>query len=284
MTDRTFLVTGANTGIGRATALALARLGGTVVLAARSEDKARPVIEDIKREAGHDRIHFLALDLGDLASVAASADTLLARREPLHVLVNNAGVAGQRGVTKDGFELAFGTNHLGHFLFTRRLLDRLRESAPARVVNLSSDAHFSPKAIDWDACRQPTRTLTGLREYGVSKLANVLFTQELARRLDPAEVTAAVLHPGVIASDIWRRVPWPFRQVMTWRMKSVEDGARTSVYCATSPDLDGVSGRYFEDCRERTANTAATPELARELWDKSEEWTVRMGAPGAAGA
>ena len=188
--------------------------------------------------------------------------------------MNNAGVAGQRGETAQGFELAFGINHLGHFLLTTLLLDLLRDGGPSRVVNVSSDSHYSPKGIDFDALRQPTPSFTGMPEYGVSKLCNVLFTQELARRVPPSQVAAHSVHPGVIASEIWRRVPWPIRPVMKRFMKSPEEGAETTVWCATSPELDGVSGRFYVDCREKEPNPVATPELAAELWRRSEGWVA----------
>src|SRR5437660_5576088 len=176
---KTFIVTGANSGIGRATAAELAGRGAKVFITARSEEKAGPVLADLG-----DRGAYLHLDLGDLDSVRQCAKDFLARDEPLHGLINNAGVAGQRGITKSGFELAFGTNHVGHFLLTDLLLDKLKESAPSRIVNVSSVGHYSATGIDYEAVRQPTKTVTGLREYGVSKLANVLHAQELARRLD----------------------------------------------------------------------------------------------------
>lgn len=275
---RTFLVTGANTGIGRATAHGLAERGAKVILACRSASKTAPVVEDIVRRTGNPNVEHLPLDLADLDAVRATARALLDRGEPLHVLVNNAGVAGQRGETAQGFELAFGINHLGHFLLTTLLLDRLRESAPARIVNVSSDSHYSPKGIDFDAVQRPTKGVTAMPEYGVSKLCNVLFTQELARRLDPAEIAAHSLHPGVIASDIWRRVPGPARWLMKRFMKSPEEGAATSLYCATSPELDGVSGRFYADCREKAPSEVATAELAAELWRRSEAWTAPTAA------
>jgi NAD(P)-dependent dehydrogenase (short-subunit alcohol dehydrogenase family) len=269
---KSFLVTGANTGIGRATAHDLAQRGGRVVLACRSEARTVPVIEDIVKTTGNADVGFLQLDLADLDSVRGAARTFLERDEPLHVLINNAGVAGQRGKTAQGFELAFGINHLGHFLFTDLLLDRLRASAPARVINVSSDSHYQPKAIDWDALRQPTATVAGLREYGVSKLCNVLHAQELARRLGDDGVMTASLHPGVIASDVWRRVPLPVRAVMKLFMKSTEEGARTSVHCATTPDL--VSGAFYTESREKAPSRVATPELAAELWERSAAWVA----------
>jgi retinol dehydrogenase 12 len=275
LSGRTVLITGANTGIGRASALALAGRGARLFLACRSEAKARPVVEEIGRETGNREVEILALDLADFAAVRACAEAFLATGEPLHVLINNAGLAGRRGKTASGFELAFGTNHMGPFLLTSLLLDRLRESAPARIVNVASGAHYGAPGIDFDAVREPTKSITGTSEYAVSKLANVLHAQELARRLNGSGVTTYALHPGVIASDIWRRVPWPLRSLMKLRMRSTEEGAKTPVYCATSPDVAGESGLYYDDRRRRQPSRAATPELASQLWERSSEWAER---------
>jgi retinol dehydrogenase 12 len=187
------------------------------------------------------------------------------------VLINNAGVAGRRGLTKDGFELMFGVNHLGHFAFTAALLDCLTSSG-ARIVNVASDAHYAAKGVNFDQLRRPARGITGMPEYAVSKLCNVLYTQELARRLAGTGVTSYSLHPGVVASDIWRRVPWPVRPLVTRRMLTVDQGAQTSLYCATSPELAMVSGRYYDNCAEREPSPVATAELARQLWEHSEAW------------
>ena len=168
---QTMLITGANTGIGKAAAEALAAQGHRLYLACRSEDKTRPAIEEITRKTGNEEIRFLPLDLTSLASVRACAAEFLETGDPLDVLMNNAGVAGQQGLTQDGFELTFGVNHVGHFLLTSLLLERLRASAPSRIVNVSSIAHTQAKGIDWDAVRQPTKNVTALPEYAVSKLA-----------------------------------------------------------------------------------------------------------------
>ena len=274
LSGRTFLITGANTGIGRATAAGLANRGGRVYLACRSQQKGRAAAAAIVAATGNEAVTFLPLDLSDLASVRTCAEQFLARGEPLHVLINNGGVAGQRGITRDGFELAFGVNHLGHFALTTALLDCLAASAPARVVNVSSDSHYQAKGIDFEAVRQRTASMTGMREYAVSKLGNVLFTQELARRVADRGITAYALHPGVVASDIWRRVPWPVRPLIKRRMITTEEGARTSLYCATAPELAQVSGRFYDDCRERKASAVATGELAGTLWQRSEAWTA----------
>jgi NAD(P)-dependent dehydrogenase (short-subunit alcohol dehydrogenase family) len=278
LSGRTILVTGANTGIGRATALALAGRGARLFLACRSEEKAGAVVEEIRRDSGNREVEVLPLDLGDLASVRECAERFLATGEPLHVLINNAGLAGQRGLTTSGFELAFGTNHVGPFLLTSLLLERLRESAPARIVNVASAAHYGAPGIDFEAVRQPTKSITGTSEYGVSKLANVLHAQELARRLRGSGVTTYALHPGVIASDIWRRVPWPARSLMKLRMRSTEEGARTPVHCATSPDVAAESGLYYHDRRPREPSKIATPELAAELWRHSSAWVAQRPA------
>ena len=270
---RTFLITGANTGIGRETARALAARGARLHLACRSQDAGRRTIDEISAQTGNRELELLALDLGDLESVRRCADAFLSTGEPLHVLINNAGLAGAHGMTASGFEIAFGTNHVGPFLLTSRLLDRLQSSAPARIVNVASVAHYNAPGIDWEAIRKRTRSFTGMREYSTSKLANVLHAQELARRLDGAGVTTYALHPGTIASDIWRRVPWPVRPLMTRRMRSPEQGARTSLYCATSPDVAGETGGYYDDCRRKEPAAAATAGLAAELWRRSVEWT-----------
>lgn len=279
---RTFLVTGGNTGIGRATATALARDGGRVYIACRSPGLGEAAVARIKAEAGvagaasgagGDPVRLLPLDLASLASVRGCAAAFLALDEPLHVLVNNAGVGGQRGLTEDGFEMHFGVNHLGHFALTMLLLDRLKASGPARIVNVSSEAHYGARGIDFDALRRRTPSFTGQREYAVSKLCNVLFTQELARRLSGTGVTSYALHPGVVASDIWRRVPWPARSLIKRRMLSTGQGAVTSVYCATSPEAASESGLYYDKCRVREPSPVATPELAESLWKYSAEWT-----------
>jgi NAD(P)-dependent dehydrogenase (short-subunit alcohol dehydrogenase family) len=273
LVGRFIVVTGANTGIGRSTAQKLAARGASVVLACRSEARTRPVLESI-RASGAGEAHFILLDLADLSSVRACAAQLERMERPIDVLLNNAGLAGLRGVTRDGFELTFGTNHLGHFLLTMLLAPRLRAAGHARVVNVSSKAHYDAHGIDFDAVRRSTKTITGVPEYSVSKLANVLFTQEFARRVGPGGPHAYALHPGVVASDAWRRVPWPIRPLMKLRMISNDEGARTSIYCATSPDVAGDSGLYYDECRPKEPSALTQDAgLAERLWVKSVEWT-----------
>jgi NAD(P)-dependent dehydrogenase (short-subunit alcohol dehydrogenase family) len=279
--QRTSLVTGANTGIGRVTALELARRGDRVLLACRSEARTRPVVDEIVAATGNCDVEFLPLDLADLDAVRDSAQVLVDRGDPLHVLVANAGLAGQRGTTAQGFELAFGTNHLGHFLFVTSLLDLLRSSAPvpgggpSRVVVVASDSHYTAKhGIDFDAVRRPTRGITGLGEYGVSKLANVLFAQELAERVPAEELWVAAVHPGTVATDVWRRIPGPAASLMKRFMRSPEDGAATTLRCACDDDVLAADGAYWADGVVKAPSRVATPELAAELWRRSEEWVA----------
>lgn len=273
LVGRVALITGANTGIGKVTASALAAQGSHVFIACRSPERASTAIAEIRAEAGSELVEALALDLSDFASVRACAAAFLERGLPLHLLINNAGLAGHRGFTKSGFELAFGVNHMGHFLLTQLLLDRLRESAPARVVTVASASHYSARAIDFDAVRKPTRSSSGVPEYGVSKLANVLFSAELARRLAGSGVTTYSLHPGVVASDIWRSLPWPVRPIAKAFMLSNEEGARTTLYCATSEQAAGETGLYYDKARVKAPSPLAQDRaLAARLWAQSEAW------------
>jgi dehydrogenase/reductase SDR family protein 13 len=250
-----------------------------VFLAGRSRERTEPVIERIRRSSGPESATFLPLDLSSLASVREGARNFLALGLPLHALVNNAGLAGVRGLTPDGFEMTFGTNHLGPFLLTLLLLDRLRESAPSRIVNVSSSAHHRARGVDWDAQRRPATSTAGFDEYSVSKLANVLFTKELARRLAGSGVTAYALHPGVVATDLWRELPWGIRHLAKLFMISPEEGARTTLHCATAPEALLESGAYYDSCKAvRPSRAADDASLAAELWRRSLEWT---GAPSS---
>jgi retinol dehydrogenase 12 len=265
------LITGANTGIGRATALLLAQRGATLYLAGRSEERHREVLDGIRALGGE--VTYLPLDLGDLSSVRACAARFLSLDVPLHVLINNAGLAGSRGLTADGFERTFGVNHLGHFLLTELLLERLRASAPSRIVNVSSKAHHGARGIEWPALRRPTRTSLGFFEYEVSKLCNVLHAKDLAQRLDGSGVTTYSLHPGVVASDVWRHVPWGVRHLMRLFMQSNEQGAATLLHCAIGEQAAQQTGLYY-DGSEPAASSALSLDvaLANTLRDKSLEW------------
>ena len=265
--SRTVFLTGGTSGIGRATALALATPGTHLVLAGRSEERTRPVVEEISGAGGS--AEFLSLDLSSLRSVAEAAQAVT---WPLDLLVADAAMAG-RGKTSDGFELAFGVNHLGHFLLVELLLPRLLEAASPRVVIVASEAHRSARRPDWDAVRQKTRSLTGFPEYSVSKLCNILHAGELARRNPRLEV--ATVHPGVVATGLWRSVPQPIRWLMTRTMLSPAEGASPVVRRCDGDEVR--SGSYWDRDVERPPSSMAQDEaLAAELWDRSGQWTRRF--------
>ena len=271
MKGRVCVVTGANTGIGKETARGLARMGAHVILACRSEAKAQAAIDDIRADTGNDAVEFHELDLASLAAVRDSALALAKRDLPLHVLINNAALAGVRGTTVDGWEIQMGVNHLGPFLFTMLLLDRLRASAPSRMVMVASRAHKRINGIDFEAQREKTRSVTGFPEYCVSKLANVLFARSLGEQLRGTGVTTYSVHPGGVASDIFRKVPQPLRWIIMKFLLTNEQGAQTSIHCATDPDLAKVTGRYYAKSREKKpAPLGRDDELAKRVWELSE--------------
>jgi NAD(P)-dependent dehydrogenase (short-subunit alcohol dehydrogenase family) len=283
---RTVVVTGGNSGVGKATAVALATAGAHTVIAARSEERGRQAQADIRRATGSDQVDLVVFDLADLASVRAGAAELLDRLEHIHVLVNNAGlVLSERRLTTDGFEATFATNHLGPFLLTRLLTGRLVASAPARVVNVASTAHRTARTgLDFDDL-QSTRHYRGMQAYSRSKLANILFTTELARRLSGTGVTANAVHPGTVASGFARDddasgfLAFGIRLIKPFIL-TPEQGARTPVFVAGSPELAEVTGRYFVRCRVRVPSAAARDQSAAALlWSVSEQ-LVEQAASG----
>ena len=269
---RTFFVTGANSGIGRALVEALAARGARVVLASRSKERTEPVLEGIRRSCAGADAEFLEIDVSDLASVRSAAGRFLATGRAIDVLVNNAGIAGTRALTRDGFDLTYATNHIGPFLLTNLLLPRLRAAPEARIVNVSSIAHAGVKRLDWAGLeRRAEPKRSAFPDYAVTKLMNVLHAKELARRLAGTGVTASALHPGTVATNIWRAVPQPLQWLLKRFMLSSEAGAQTPLYCATAPELATVTGRYYDKCREVAPNPLADDEaLAQELWARTE--------------
>ena len=266
-----YVLTGSNTGIGFVTARELVASGAHVVMACRNEEKARCAMAKITEQTGRDTMEFLSLDLSNLAQVKVAALGLVAEGKAIDCLINNAGIAGQRGLSADGFEIHFAVNHLGSYLFTLLLLPTLKAMPSSRIVHVASRAHTRVSGIDFSAFTKKTKTMTGFREYCVSKLCNVLFSMELAKRL-PEQVSTHALHPGVVKSEIWRRVPWPIRPLMSLGMISVEQGAQTSLYCATEPSLATESGLYYVKSEVQATNPAATEDLALRLWQMSETW------------
>jgi dehydrogenase/reductase SDR family protein 13 len=270
--DRTFLVTGASSGIGRALADALAARGGRVVLASRSTERTAPVVEALRSRYPHADVRFLLIDLSDLGSVRHAAAAFVDAGTGLDVLVNNAAVAGTCELSRDGFDLTYATNHLGPFLLTNLLLPTLQESAAGRIVNVSSAAHLNVKTVDWKVLdRRSAARRSGFRDYSVTKLMNVLHVRELARRLAGTPVTACAVHPGTVASNIWRALPPVLQWFLKRFMMSNEQGAEGPLFCATAPELGTVSGRYYNRCREGRANRLVDdPALGAELWRRSE--------------
>lgn len=273
LTNRVALITGGNTGIGRITALELARSGVHVFLACRSKERAQAVIEEAQAFTDDAKMEYLQLDLSDLNSVNRCAQSFIDRGLALHLLINNAGVAGAQGVSQQGYEITMAINHIGHFLLTQKLMPVLIASAPARIINVASRAHFYAKGIDFAAVNSSTQTRFGVKEYCESKLANVLFTRELSKRLSATNVHAYAVHPGVVASDLWRNVPMPLRKIMNLFMISNTVGAKTTLYCANSPEAGEESGRYYARCRaKKPSKYALDSELASALWQSSEAW------------
>ena len=279
MEGKTAVVTGGSSGIGFETAIALASMGARVLITARNADKARAAVASMsQRLQGKGQVQLVVFDLGDLASVRRGAAEILEQTPRLDVLVNNAGlVLSERSETVDGYEATFAINHLGPFLLTNLLLDRMTESTPSRIVNVSSTAHNTArKGIPFDDL-QSTHGYRGMRVYGQSKLANILFTLELSRRFAEKEVTANSLHPGTVRTGYGRdgdaRGLLAFGiQIASPFFLSPAKGARTSVYLASSPEVEGISGEYFVKCKPRTPRRwAQDPAAARRLWQVSEE-------------
>jgi len=271
------LVTGANSGIGLETAVALAELGARTIITARDPAKGERAVAEIGRRSGSDAVAVVGLDLADLVSVRRCAGEVLRRYDRLDVLVANAGlVLARRTLTAQGFETTFGVNHLGHHRLVELLLPRLRASAPARVVVVSSDAHkLAYRGLAFDDL-QTTRRYVGYDAYAKSKLANLLFVRELARRLDGSDVTVNAVHPGLVATNFAgegdTRIGGAVMALVGRRVaRTPAEGARTSVWAAASPELAGRSGLYLADCAEATPSGHATDDdAARRLWDASE--------------
>jgi retinol dehydrogenase-14 len=278
MTGRTVVITGGNSGIGKATAESLARLGARVVITARRPDRGAAAVTDIRQASDNDAVEWVPLDLGSLTSVRNCAADLLDRLDRIHVLdLNAGGVLSRRAETEDGFEAQFQANHLGHFLLSQLLLDRLIASAPARVVVVSSWGHTQVRdGLDFNDLQWVARPYRGSFVYSATKLMNLYFTFELARRLAGAHVTANALHPGFVASGFAMSgdthllrlgilVSRPFA-------RSPAKGAATAVWLAASDEVKAVTGKYFVDCRKKAPSaTALDTEAARRLWEVSTE-------------
>jgi NAD(P)-dependent dehydrogenase (short-subunit alcohol dehydrogenase family) len=279
-TRKRALVTGASRGIGRVTVLELAQQGYDLTLVVRDRARGEGVVQELRAQPGAGNIELLVGDLSSMKDVARTADAFLATHDRLDVLINNAGaVFPKRQTTTDGFERTFATNHLAYFLFTNLLRGALEKAAPSRVVVVASEAHRRA-TINWDDFMHERR-YAGLGVYGESKLANILFARELAKRLAGSGVTANSLHPGFVASNFGRENSGALGLIMPvlhLLAISEEKGAKTSVYLATSPDVARVTGKYFNKCREATPSRAALDdEDAAHLWQLSEELLEKIG-------
>lgn len=269
------VITGGTDGIGKVTARELAKMGASVTIVARNATKAQQVIKDLRVAAGHDRIGFVRADLSTQSGVRGAAETIKARLTRLDVLINNAGAMfSRRELTEDGIERTFALNHLAYFLLTNQLLDLLKASAPSRIINVASAAHTGAKLDMGDL--QGAKAYSGWRAYQRSKLANIYFTYELARRLAGTNVTVNCLHPGFVASRFGNNNGGLMRAVFsvakTLFAISETNGARTSVYLASSPDVESVTGRYFDSRKDVRSSPASYDEQKwRELWRASEK-------------
>ena len=268
------MITGATSGIGRASAIELGRMGAKLILVGRNPKLGQELVHEIQRVGNPDAELMLA-DFSSQAEIRKLAEDFLATKKPLHVLMNNAGVFSmKRKNTGDGLEQVFAVNHLAYFMLTLLLLGRIKESAPARIINISSDLH-SRATIKFDDLGGE-RSYGGMSSYGQSKLANVLFTYELARRLAGTGVTVNCVHPGAVATNLARdngltTVAWNLASTF---MKSAEKGARTQVFLASSPEVEGVTGKYFIDSKEaRSSAESHDANIARRLWEVSAQMT-----------
>jgi NAD(P)-dependent dehydrogenase (short-subunit alcohol dehydrogenase family) len=274
LTGKTAIITGATNGIGKAAALALAGMGAELVLICRNRALAESTVAEIKNTTGNQKVEALIADLSVQADVRKVAAEFLASERPLHILLNNAGAMfPERTESIDGIEMTFALNHLGYFLLTELLLERLRHSAPARIVNVASMAHKGARnGIDFDDI-EGKRAYAAFGAYGQSKLANILFTRELAQRLQGSNVTVNCLHPGFVATrfahantiyNIAMTLMRPFQ-------RSIAKGSQTSIYLCVSPEVAQISGEYFADCKiASTTNHARDADAAKKLWEVSE--------------
>lgn len=272
MNGKTVLITGASAGIGLHSAIGLAKLGAEVVMVGRDKERTAQAVEQVKLETGNQAVSYLLADLSSLKEVRKLAQEFKNKYKKLDVLLNNAGALFLfRKVSVDGYEMSLALNHLNYFLLTDLLLDMLKAAPSGRIVNVASNAHYRGH-VNFDDL-QSLRGYNGMRVYSMSKLMNVLFTYELARRLQGTNVTVNCLHPGFVASNFAKNNGWFVRIAMPFiaGQISVEEGAKCSIYLASSPEVEGVSGKYFNyDSQEKRSSKESYDEVeAKRLWDVS---------------
>lgn len=284
MHGKTVLITGATNGIGKVTALELAKMSATVVLVGRSRSRTEAVASEIKSASKNNAVDLLIGDLSSMAEVRRIADEFQRKYQRLDVLVNNAGAYfTSRQETVDGYEMTFGLNHLNYFLLTNLLLDTLKSSVPSRIVNVASDAHTNGVINFDDLQLKKSYGMAGITAYSQSKLANVLFTYELAKRLAGTGVTANAIHPGFVASGFAHNNGTAISVLMKiiGRLFALtpEQGAETIIYLASSPEVEGVTGKYFEKCQAvQSAPQSYDEAAARRLWEISETMVNQQSA------
>jgi NAD(P)-dependent dehydrogenase (short-subunit alcohol dehydrogenase family) len=276
MGEKVCLITGATSGIGKATAMGLASMGASVVMVGRDRGRGEAALAEVKEGSANASVDLLLADLSSQEDIRRLAGEFKEAHPRLDVLINNAGVIrSKRVASADGIEMTFAVNHLAHFLLTNLLLDLLKATAPSRIVNVSSGEQRNG-TIDFDDL-QGEKGYKGAKAYSQSKLATVLFTYELARRLEGTGVTANCLHPGVVGTNLGSGVSGVFGfmvRALTPLMKSPEKGAETSIYLASSPEVESLSGRYFvKKAEARSSDVSHDERLARRLWEVSAELT-----------
>jgi NAD(P)-dependent dehydrogenase (short-subunit alcohol dehydrogenase family) len=274
---KTVIVTGGNAGIGKATAIALAKKGANLVITSRSEDKAKAAVSEIRKSSGSELVDFVSIDLSSQKSVRKAAEVIKTKCPKIDVLINNAGCyVSDLQLNEDGLEMQFATNHLGHFLLTNLLMDNLKAAERARIVNLSSIAHKSTRGLDLDDINYDKEQYGGWKAYSRSKYCNILFTNELARRLKPMGITANAVHPGGVRTEIaeknanwYTKLGWILSKPL---MVTVEEGAKTSIYLASAQEVEAETGGYWVKCKKYFSNRPSQEEANwQALWKKSEE-------------
>lgn len=281
LTGKIVLITGANTGIGKETAYALAKMNATIIFACRDPKRSIPVVEELKQKTGNRNLEFMQLDLSDLKSVKLFAENFKNKYSKLHILINNAGIMmlPDRHTTKDGFEMQFGTNHLGHFYLIKLLLDVIEKSSPSRIVNVASKAYEELTKINWDDIMSE-KDFNFLTSYSQSKLGNILTAKELQRRFDKEgkDVKIVSLHPGVIQTELTRYVSGKWYMeliacllpIVFFFGKTPVQGAQTTLYCALEDQEKLEGGKYYSDCKVKKETELVSEENAQRMWELSE--------------
>ncbi|HDZ18510.1 MAG TPA: SDR family oxidoreductase [archaeon] len=275
MKGKICIITGANSGIGKATAIALAEMGATIVMVCREKETGESAQKEIIELTGNKNVDLLLCDLSSQKEIRELVSNFKNKYQVLHILINNAGVMMKQGtVSTDGFEMNFAVNHLAPFLLTNLLLDMLKKNAPSRIINVSSGAHKTAK-LDIDDLQSENKKLRLMRIYGNSKLALMLFSYELSRKLEGTNVTVNTVHPGVVATNLGRhqsKFSQGFSKVV---FKKPEKGAETSIYLASSPEVEGITGKYFVNKQTRKSSEASyNEEDAKKIWEISSKMTM----------